>query len=282
MIVYLNGRFMPKDEARISPDDRGFLFADGVYEVVRAYCGRLFLMGPHLERLERSLRLLRISQPEEDFAEVARKLLRDNGLDTGDATVYIQITRGAVSPRKHAFPDGEVSPTVYAAASPFEPVPEKWEAGVRVVLHPDMRWARCDIKSLALLPNVLAAQYAREHDAEEAVLVRDGMVTEGSHTSFCAVYDGTLVTSPKSNYILGSITRDAVLDLCRKLEIPVREFPIQVVDLSDADECMILGTGAEVTPVVQIDDRKVGNGTPGPVTRRLLQAYRALYEDPNP
>jgi len=281
MIVYLNGRFMPKDEARISPDDRGILFADGVYEVVRAYGSRLFRMGPHLKRLERSLRILRIPQPEEDFAAIAQKLLRDNGLDTGDATVYVQITRGAVSPRKHTFPDGEIAPTVYAAASPFDPVPEKGKAGVRVVLHPDMRWARCDIKSLALLPNVLAAQYAVEHGAEEAVLVRDGMVTEGSHTSFCAVYDGVLVTSPKSNYILGSITRDTVLDLCRKLDIPVREFPIQVTDLNGADECMILGTGSEVTPVVQVDDWRVGDGKPGPVTRRLQQAYCALYEGPD-
>mgnify|MGYP001076566341 CR=1 FL=1 len=276
MIVYFNGQFMPKEEVKISPDDRGFLLGDGVYEVIRSYSGRLFKVEEHIRRLARSLRELRIEGVDtEALKGIAEELIEYNELERGDAKLYVQVTRG-VAPRRHSFPDGETSPTVYATASAFQPPRGKWEHGVKVILVPDIRWARCDIKSVALLPNILANQQAKERGAEEAIFVRNGAITEGSHTSFCAVFDGELTTHPKSNYILAGIMRETVLDLCDELDIPVKEFPIFERDLKEADEVMILGTTSEIMPVVQVDDWQVGDGKPGPIAVRLQRAYREL------
>jgi len=274
--VFFNGRFMAKGDVKISPDDRGFLFADGVYEVIRAYGGRLFKASSHIERLRRSLGEIRIETAAADGLErIATELIARNGLDRGDAVVYIQITRGA-APRGHAFPDRPTPPTVYVTAYAYERSPEKVEHGIKVVLVPDARWARCDIKSVALLPNVLAYQQAEERGADEAVLVRDGVVTEGSHTSVCAVFGGLLRTHPSSNRILSSVTRGVVLDLCSACGIPVVEEAIPEKDLFHADEVMILGTTPEVMAVVAVDDRTIGDGTPGPVTRKLQERFREL------
>ncbi|MBN1659649.1 MAG: D-amino acid aminotransferase [Anaerolineae bacterium] len=276
MIVYLNGAFLPQDEVHISPDDRGFLFADGAYEVVRSYDGRLFRLHDHLQRLQRSLREIRIEPPDLDsLAAAAHQLVRRNGLLEGDATVYFQVTRGT-APRKHVFPPPGTPSTLYVTASPFQPAPDKWEKGVAVILVPDIRWTRCDIKSLLLLPNVLASQQARERGAEEALFVRDGFVTEGAHTNFCAVLDGTLVTHPANHLILDGITRRLILDLCADLGIPTRQAPIPVAELSAAAELMIVGTTVEIKPVIQVDDWPVANGRPGSITRRLQAAFRAL------
>jgi D-alanine transaminase len=276
MTVYLNGEFVPKDQARVSPDDRGFLFADGVYEVLRAYNGRFFHAPAHWQRLARSLNEIRLtSTGKVDFQAIAEALLQRNNLLSGDAIVYVQVTRGA-APRNHAFPDPATPPTVYAYAAPFQPVPRKLEAGVAVVLTPEMRWSRCDIKSIALLGNVLAGQHAKDNGGEEALFVRGGAVTEGSRTNFAAVFDGQLVTHPQNNFILGGITLNAVLGLCRDLNIRVKESPIPAAELPRAEEAMLLGTTAEVTPVVQVDGKPVGNGQPGPVTRRLQGAFREL------
>jgi D-alanine transaminase len=226
MIVYLNGQYVPKDQAHISPDDRGFLLADGAYEVIRAYRGRLFRAEAHLGRLARSLRELGIGGVEvASLGGVADRLVRDNGLAGGDATVYLQVTRGA-GPRSRAFPDPPLAATVYGTASAFAPPAEQQRSGVRIALLPDIRWARCDIKSISLLPSVLAGQRAKELGVEEVVLVRDGAITEGTHTNFAMVLDGTLVTPPRSQYLLAGITRQTVLELCRELGIPVEEFPI--------------------------------------------------------
>lgn len=275
MIVYFNGEFVPRAAVSISPDDRGFLLGDGVYEVIRSYNGRLFALKAHLKRLEYSLQQTRIERPAGvDFGGVAEELIRVNGLQDADALVYLQVTRG-VAPRKHAFPP-DTPPTVYAFAAPFEPPREKWRSGVKVILVPDIRWLRCDVKSISLLPNVLANQQAKENDAYEAVFVRNGVVTEGSHTNFCAVFDGRLFTHPKSPYILPGITRDVVLDLCRNLNIPVEEYPILEKELPDADELIVTGTTTEIMPVVQVNGWTVGDGQPGPVTRKLQRAFDAL------
>lgn len=271
-IVYFNGRYIPKRDVRISPDDRGFLFADGIYEVIRAYDGRLFETDAHLRRLENSLRALRIQGVDPAiFPDVATRLLEAN--DLSDAALYIQVTRGE-APRKHAFPEPDVPATVYATVYTPKIDPRKWDEGVRVILVPDVRWARCDIKTIALPPNVLASQRAKEADVEEAVFVRDGVLTEGSHTNVCAILDGTLVTYPLSNYILPGVTRAVVLDLCRRLGVPYREAPIYESDLDAIDELMILGTTTEVMPVVQVDHRTIADGRPGPVTLQLQQAFR--------
>jgi D-alanine transaminase len=276
MIVYFNGQFMPGEQVRVSPDDRGFLLADGVYEVVRSYGGRLFKLEEHLARLARSLREIRI--PGLDAAaigDVAKVLIERNGLVQGDATVYIQVTRGA-APRRHAFPEPGTPPTVYLTARAFSPQPEKRQRGVGVALVPDLRWGRCDIKSLALLPNVLASQEAKERGAEEAVFVRQGVITEGAHTNVSVIFDGELVTHPLSNRILAGVTRALALDLCRELGIPARETPVREGELRAAQELMILGTTTEIMPVVQVDGWAVGDGRPGPVTRKLQKAFTDL------
>lgn len=278
MIVFFDGQFLPKDEVRISPDDRGFLFADGVYEVVRVYRGQPFLMDEHLRRLRYSLGEVRISLPQiETLHDIARELIRRNDLAQGEASIYIQVTRG-VAPRKHAFPAALTPATLYVTASPFLPRREKWAEGVAVILVPDIRWARCDVKSLALLPNVLASQAAKEQGAEEAIFVRDGFLTEGAHTNACAVIDGEVTTHPATNRILAGITRGLVLELCAGLGIPYRERPIAADALDAAQEMMILGTTTEIMPVIAVDGRPVGNGRPGPVTRQLQEAFRAMVE----
>jgi D-alanine transaminase len=277
VLVYLNGKFVPQEEATISVEDRAFLFADGVYEVVRIVRGRPLFMDEHLERLARGLRELRI-----DFAgvgalaEVARRLVEENALQDGEATLYIQVSRGA-APRKHAFPPEGTPPTVYAAARPLAPHPESHFAeGVATITVPDTRWARCDIKSVALLPNVLANQQAKERGAFEALFVKDGVLLEGSLSNLFAVIDGVVTTYPTCNYILPGITRDAVLAIARQLGLPTAEAPIFLHRLPEVEELFLTGTTADVTPVVSVDGRKVGAGEPGPISRRLLAAYREL------
>ncbi len=276
MIAYFNGQYVSKENIKISPDDRGFLFGDGVYEVIRSYGGRLFKIDDHLSRLSRSLGELRMAPVSlSHLKTVADQLLHRNNLENEDATLYIQITRG-VAPRKHPFPDPETSPTVYVSASVLQPSPAEWASGIAVILVPDLRWGRCDIKSVGLLPNVLASQQAKEQGASEAVFVRDGVITEGSHTSFCAVFDGALVTHPANHHILAGVTRSVVLDLCVTLGISVRESPILERTLKGASELMVLGTTSEVVPVVRVDDWDVGDGNPGPITSKLKQAFGDL------
>lgn len=274
MIVYFNGRFMPKEEVHISPDDRGFLFADGVYEVIRAYHGALFHADLHFARLHRSMSELRIPTPDPGELEaVCAELLVRNGLLDMDASLYLQLTRG-VAPRMHVFPDPPPTPTVYITAAAIRPPVQEWEQGIKVILTPDIRWARCDIKALMLLPNILASQEAKEQGAWEAILVRDGVVMEGSHTTVCGIFNGTLVTAPVTNNILGGVTREVVLKACRELGIPIKEFPIFESELPRAQELLILGTTTEVMPVVQVDEWLVGDGKPGPLTRQLQRAFR--------
>ncbi|UCD90843.1 MAG: D-amino-acid transaminase [Desulfobacterales bacterium] len=274
MIAYINGKFIPKDRIAISPEDRGFLFADGAYEVICSYNGNLFKIDEHLERLRRSLGELRIEGPPiNHLRTVAEGLIERNELSDVHAMIYIQVTRGA-APRKHIFPEKATPATVYANASAFQPLYKERENGITVITLPDIRWDRCDIKSVALLPNVLACQQAKERGAVEAVFIRNGFITEGSHTNFCAVFDDQLFTHPANNHILGGITRQVVLGLCTQLGVPFKESPILENELKNADEAMVLGTTYEILPVVQVDDWQVGNGTPGPITRELQHAYR--------
>ena len=271
-IVYLNGSYLDKDQARISPDDRGFLFGDGIYEVARAYGGVFFALDRHLNRLAYGLAALRIQGVDaHDLEPVCHELLARNGMAKSDAIVYLQVTRGA-APRTHAFPDPHVEPTVYATVSPLKPKGDQ-SVGVGVITAPDVRWTRCDIKSVALLANCLAAQAAREADVPEAVLLRDGVALEGTHTSFFGVIDGVVRTAPLSNYILPSITRAVVLEICEEAGIPYREFPVLQHELWTADELFLVSTTAEVMPIVSVDGRAVASGKPGPVARRLLELF---------
>ena len=273
-IVFFNGAYLRKQEVRLSPDDRGFLFADGVYEVVRSYGGKFFGLEEHLERMSNGLSALRIEGlAASDLAPVCQELLDRNGLGTADALVYLQVTRG-VAPRVHAFPDPPVTPTVYAAPRAFA-AKGNHAVGVPVITAPDQRWTRCDIKSVALLPNCMANQLARERGAPEALLVRDGVVLEGTHTSFFGVFDGVVRTAPLTNYILPSITRAAALELCRAHDLPVLEAPIYAHELDGADELFLAGTTMEIMPIVTVDGRRVGNGKPGATAKRLLELFQA-------
>jgi D-alanine transaminase len=275
VLVYLNGEFLPASEARVSVDDRGFLFADGLYEVVRIYSGRPYEMNEHLGRMRSGLDSLRIDFDDMDgVREIALRLLKENDV-RGDGVIYVQITRGA-APRKHHFPPPDTRPTVYIAARPYTPYPaESWEDGVGAITVPDTRWPRCDIKSISLLPNILANQAAQEAGVFEAILVRDGVVTEGSHSNVWAVRDGRLLTYPASNYILSGITRARVFELADSLGIEAAEEPFRIEDVPALDEVFLSGTTTEIMPVVRIDGTDVVDGEPGPITRRLMDAFRA-------
>ena len=274
MLVYLNGEFVDHASARVSVDDRGFLFADGVYEVARVYQGRIFLMGPHLERLRHGLDELRIAADIDVVPDVAERLLDENHLRHGDATIYVQVTRGA-APRAHAFPSPETPATVYVLAKPFRQHPATYfEDGVAAITLPDTRWSRCDIKSIALLPNVLANQQAKDHGAFEALFVRDGAVIEGSHSNLFGVRDGRLITYNMCGYILGGITRKLIMDRAPELGIRVSEEAIKFDELDAIEELLLSGTTTEVMPISKVDNKLIGNGKPGPVTRKLQEAFQ--------
>lgn len=274
--VYLNGTFLPKSDASISPDDRGFLLGDGLYEVTPFYDGVPFGMDGHLARLARGLDWMRIPVDVPALGEVSRALVARNGLDDAPRSlVYLQITRGA-APRTHYFPEGEVTPTVYGFAKAWSrPSDDVWERGFTAVTVTDRRWSRVDVKTICLLPNVMAFQAARDAGADDAILVRDGVAIEGAHQNFWAVLDGTVVTHPTTNHILPGITRSVVLDLARGAALPVAERPIQVEELAVAEELFFTGTTGEVRPCVRVDGRAVGDGRAGPITRALSEAFLA-------
>ncbi|TKJ41300.1 D-amino-acid transaminase [candidate division LCP-89 bacterium B3_LCP] len=276
MISYLNGHYLPKGEIAISPDDRGFLFADGLYEVMRSYDGEIFQPQAHIERLSYGAEQLRFQQMEFSFLiEVAEELIGRNQLNRGDAIIYIQVTRG-IAPRLHKFPPPGTSLTVYATIRPFQPKTDEMTEGINVIFVPDQRWARTDIKSIGLLPNVLAQQRAMENNAAEAVFIRDGAITEGTRSNFFAVIGGTVITRPRTNYILAGITRKMVIEICQKSSIPFQERSIFETEAHEAQELFIAGTTVEVTPVVQIEGKNVGNGKPGPITMKLQKAFAEL------
>jgi len=263
---------MPKASVHLSPDDRGFLFGDGVYEVVRSYGGRFFALDAHLQRMHNGLSELQIRGVDAAaFAEICKQLLERNDLSQDDALVYMQVTRG-VAPRRHAFPNVPTQPTSYAVPSPFQPKGDVTK-GVRVITAPDIRWTRCDIKSVNLLANCLANQRAQEAGATEAILVRDGVALEATASSFFGVFNGEVRTAPKSNYILPSITRQAALDICREAGISAIEAPIHLSELASADELFLAGTTLEIMPIIEVDGRVVGNGQPGPIQQRLYELF---------
>ena len=274
-VVYVNGEFLPRGEARVSVEDRGFVFGDGVYEVLRAIEGRLFATRFHNARLERSLEGVRIKLGSGDsaarFVDIGKQLLRDNGLREGQATLYIQVTRGATT-RAHYFPPPDIAPTVYISVARFTPSTELSKTGAAAITHPDLRWGRCDLKTLNLLPNILASQTAKEQGAFEAMLIRDGVVTEGAKTNFFGVVDGSLRTHPSDNHILPGITRAVLRDLAAEVGIDLDERPITVDEIPSLDELFLTGTTTDVMPIVKLDGRAVSNGTPGELTRRLQRA----------
>ena len=273
-LVYVNGTFVPRADARVSVEDRGFVFGDGVYEVLRVINGRPFASRFHNDRLRRSLEGIRISlrpgDSPESLVEIGEQLLRENGLLQGEATMYIQVTRGSAT-RAHNFPPPEVPPTIYVSVASFTPYRDLAQNGAPAITHPDLRWGRCDLKTLNLLPNLLASQTAKERGAFEAMMIRDGVVTEGTKTNFFGVVDGSLRTHPADNQILPGITRGVLRDLARDVGIDLEEAPIRVDEIPKLSELFLTGTTTDVMPVVTLDDQPVGKGKPGELTRKLQQ-----------
>ena len=271
--AYFNGKLLPKDEIKLSPDDRGFLFADGIYEVVRWYKGFFYDMNGHMARLKRSLRELRINWTDADkFPSIADDLIKINKLENEPAMIYLQVTRGAAR-RSHSFPSPEVLPTTYSYAWGFKPDSQSKESGIKVMLKEDIRWTRCDIKSVALLPNTLSFQEAYENGMKECIFVRNGLITEGSHSNIFFVIDGTLFTHPESNHILSGITRKNILRIADESGIKIREEAVLENRIRLVKEAFITNTSAEVTPVTEIGGNTVGDGVPGPVTKIIRDKF---------
>jgi D-alanine transaminase len=275
-IAYVAGQYLSHRQAAVHIEDRGFQFADGVYEVIAVNRGHLVDEAPHLARLHRSLAELRIAAPIGDAALkiVIREIIRRNGVDTG--IVYLQVTRGA-APREHAFPKRATPTLVVTARRTRPPDPRLGEDGIRVITIPDIRWQRCDIKSVALIPNVLGKQQAREADAYEAWQVdRAGEITEGTSTNaWIVTADGTVVTRAADTAILNGVTRLAVFDIIRREGYRLVERPFTVAEAKAAREAFLTSTTADLLPVVRIDGAPVGEGKPGPLGQQLRAAYCA-------
>jgi len=273
-ISYFNGNFLPGNKIQISPDDRGFLFADGIYEVVRWYEGFFYDMNGHMARLKRSLGEVRIVWPDADsFPSIAYELIVKNNLQDRPSLVYLQVTRGAAR-RTHAFPEPAVEPTVYAFAREFKPDSETMKNGIGVILRKDIRWNRCDIKSVSLLPNILLFQEAREKNCYECIFSRDGLITEGAHSNIFFVIRGVLHTHPESENVLSGITRNNVLRIARQAGIPVSETAVNETMINSVDEAFITNTSSEIAPVISVNNDPVGKGKPGPVTMLLQKKFR--------
>jgi D-alanine transaminase len=271
--VYLDGKFLPPEQARVSVFDRGFIFGDGVYEVIPVFGGRLFRLPHHLARLEASLAAIRLRNPHtaEEWKTIFTCLMAEHG--TKDQSIYLQVTRG-VAPRDHAFPPNPV-PTVFAYAQPLKyPPAEQLTQGVTAVTTDDIRWQRCDIKAIALLANALLRQQAIEQGAVEAILVRDGVVTEGAASNIFIVSGERLVTPPKGPYILPGITRDLVVEIARAKKIACEEIPVGIEALRTADEVWLTSSTKEILPITRIDGHPVGAGKPGPMHARMFALYK--------
>jgi len=275
--VIVNDKIMDRTEAVIDIEDRGYQFGDGVYEVIRIYDGVLFTGDEHLDRFYSSAEKIKIAVPfqKEDLLELIHQLVQENGVK--DGSLYMQLTRGA-SPRNHIFPSKDTMPALTAYTKEVARPVESLENGVAAMVADDIRWLRCDIKSLNLLPNLLAKQAATEQGCYEAILHRDGLVTEGSASNAYIVSGGKVKTHPATNLILNGITRQVVARICDKNNIPFVEEAFTLDDLYNADEIFVTSTTSEVMPVVKLDGNAVGDGKPGEVTRKLQTLFVEEFE----
>lgn len=271
-LVYLNGEIVDEREALISVNDRGFVFADGIYEVIRVFGGKPFELERHLDRLERSAAAIRLEldPTADEIGKIAEDLLVRNAED--ECSIYIQVTRGA-APRSHAIPKGAVNTTFVAIRPPLAPKPEILKDGAAAITVPDDRWARCDVKVIGLTANVLARSAAVDAGAYEAIFVRDGYVTDAASCNVFAVFGATVQTAPCTNYILWGITREVVLELAREDGIDALEASFRADQLAEADEIFVTGTSSGIVPIVTLNGVQVANGRVGPVTRRLMELY---------
>lgn len=270
-IGYLNGKFIHSSDPVLPIEERGHQFGDGVYEFIRVYNGRPFMMSQHMDRFFKSAGAIRlnIGKTAEELRAIAEDLIKRSGLESCD--VYMQATRG-IAPRNHLFPNVEAS--ISMTVKPFKLLSEDIRAsGVKIKLLPDERWQHCWIKSLNLLPNILAKQEAFEAGALEAVLIRDGFITEGSSSNFFIVKNGEILTAPATNHILHGITRIAVKEIAVELGIILREQSFTPDELLAADEAFLSSTSLEIVPVTEVDGQKIGDGRPGEVTAALYEEF---------
>jgi len=273
MIVYFNGKYLNEKDCRISPFDRGFLFSDGVYEVIKYTGKKLICFDEHMQRLKTGLNFLGIN-PEliNSFRDICTKLLKSNNLSGKQSVIYIQITRGTANPRTH-FYKNNISPTIYANAVPLSPNDVEPQKGMSVILEKDFRWSRCNIKTISLLPAVLARQKAFGQNISEAIWVRNGLIEEGTHTNFFGIKRGIVYTAPLTNYILPGITRRAVIEICKIHGIPVKEKYIRESELKHFDEFFLTSTTLDVTPVIRINSLNIKRKKAGPVTEKIQKEY---------
>jgi len=277
-MIYLNGQFLPIEEARISVLDRGFIFGDGVYEYIPVYSRRPFRLAEHLARLQYSLDGIRLANPHSvaEWTQLLEELVERNPGD--DLSLYLHITRG-VAPRDHPFPQG-VAPTVFMMATPLIPPGAEWVAsGVAAVTATDNRWLRCDIKAISLLPNVLLRQLAVDAGAAETILLRDGFLSEGTATSIFVVRDDQLLAPPKGPLILPGITYDVMLELAAANGIASQVREISEFEIRSAQELWLTSSAKEVLAITTLDGRPVGSGAPGPVFRKMYGLYQTFKRD---
>ncbi|MCF7599415.1 D-amino-acid transaminase [Staphylococcus pasteuri] len=275
--VFINGEFLNQDEVKVSYEDRGYVFGDGIYEYIRAYEGKLFTVKEHFERFLRSANEigLDLTYTVDELIELVRKLLEVNDVKNGG--IYIQATRG-VAPREHSFPTPQVKPVIMAFTKSYDRPYEDLENGIYTMTTEDIRWLRCDIKSLNLLGNVLAKEFAVKYNASEAIQHRGETVTEGASSNVYAIKDGKIYTHPINNFILNGITRRVIKWISEDKNIPFIEETFTVDFLKNADEVIISSTSAEVMPVVKIDGEDVGDGKVGTVTRQLQEGFNQYIE----
>ena len=278
MIAYFNGQFLQQKDITISPNDRGFLMGDGVYEVIRSYHGHLFELDAHIERLRDGTNALQFNRSTfNELKDIADQLILKNELVHQDATVYIQVTRG-VAKRSHKFPPSDTPLTIYASAQRFSPTPSHTKNGISATLYPDTRWERCNIKSINLIVNSMAHQHALDSSAQEAIFIRNGYLTEGAHTNVFMIKNKTIITPPATNFILDGITRKVILSICHIHNIPVEERSITEKELFDADELMVVGTTVEITPVIMLNNKSIKDGKPGPFTIKLQRLFHDIIK----
>lgn len=277
-LAYLNGEFMPLSEAQVPVLDRGFLFADGVYEMLPAYGGYLFGLDEHLQRLQKSLDGISLQNPlqNSEWRAMLQELTQRAG--DHDQAIYLQVTRGVSAKRAHIFPE-HVKQTVFAMSTVLKPMSEIDKAtGIRVICHEDIRWSYCHLKTISLLGNVLMQQAAHAAGAQEALTLRNGFVTEGSSSNFFIVSGGVILTPPKSESLLPGITRQFVLSLADKHNMPWREQDLQLEQVMEADEVWISSSSREVVPVIAVDAKPIGDGKAGPVWRQMTQHYETMKQ----
>lgn len=280
-IVYLNGDFIPKEKATVSVMDRGFLFGDGVYEVIPVYNHHIFRVEQHIDRLYRSLEGIKLSitLKKNDWNNIFSALLQHNSSLGPNQSIYLQVTRGYAQQRNHAFPP-VIQPTIFVFSYPLTTLPfEELAKGMFAITLDDTRWEFCNIKAISLLPNVLLYQNALERGCVEALLIRDGSVLEGATSNFFIVKDNIIKTPPLSRYILGGITRDLVLELADQHNLATHVAPISVAELVAADEVWITSSTREIYPIVKVDNTWINEGKPGPIWQKMIINYRSYIKN---